>query len=174
MYTHVCLSLSSGCKLYSRTTDLLHKYHNAPFCNRNVHMGAHFCYNIYIYILGYIYSWIFVECIVEVMRRDYTISSRHQQDGIGKGLSIKNAHIELGGHTLIWMTWARNEYVFARSTTPLMIKVKMTPFHSHLCINSKGSYRLFATLHVKCHITFQYSLLSIYNFTILVNIGDAQ
>ena len=28
------------------TIDLSHKSHNAPFCNRNVHMCAHFCYKM--------------------------------------------------------------------------------------------------------------------------------
>ena len=42
-----------------KNIDLLRKSHNAPFCNRNVHMCAHFCCKI-------VHCGIFVWCIVGI------------------------------------------------------------------------------------------------------------
>ena len=61
------------------TIDLLHKSHNAPFRNRNVHTRAHFCYKI-------LHCGIFVWCIVGFVRWFYcfrmTTCSIHSRNSV--------------------------------------------------------------------------------------------
>ena len=81
--------------------------HNAPFCNRNVHMGAPFCYKM-------VHCGTFVQCIVGFLRwvncwlqhnswELLNLSTPRRWGGDFKRVISKRALISWAQNTLRWM-----------------------------------------------------------------------
>ena len=77
--------------------------HNAPFCNKNVHMYAHFCYKM-------VHCGIFVWCIVGFVRWGYSFKYNFNISILLN--SLKNYKLESKEKISVWCESKYNDFFF--------------------------------------------------------------